>query len=86
MKELETVAPGDPRKDLFSKAECRKSTMPPRAKKRARAGYMISAVASCTSFIRRRFGYMNAWGCLKPSRSQGNTRLVHRFGFGSGST
>src|SRR3979411_2584920 len=39
--------------------------MPARAKKRAKAGYMISAVAELYERV----------GLLKPSRSQGNTRL-----------
>src|ERR1700756_5685825 len=55
--------------------ECRKPTMPPRAKKRAKAGYMISAVAELYKLHPQTLRLYERVGLLKPSRSQGNTRL-----------
>ncbi len=49
--------------------------MPPRSKKRARAGYMISAVAGLYKLHPQTLRLYERQGLLKPSRSQGNTRL-----------
>src|SRR5260370_41139630 len=49
--------------------------MPPRAKKRAKAGYMISAVAELYKLHPQTLRLHERVGLLKPSRSQGNTRL-----------
>jgi len=49
--------------------------MLPRAKKRARAGYMISAVAELYKLHPQTLRLYERVGLLKPSRSQGNTRL-----------
>jgi MerR family transcriptional regulator/heat shock protein HspR len=49
--------------------------MAPREKKRARAGYMISAVASLYKIHPQTLRLYERAGLLKPSRSQGNTRL-----------
>ena len=49
--------------------------MPARAKKKARAGYMISAVASLYKIHPQTLRLYERVGLLKPSRSQGNTRL-----------
>jgi MerR family transcriptional regulator/heat shock protein HspR len=49
--------------------------MPQRAKKRARAGYMISAVAELYKLHPQTLRLYERVGLLKPSRSQGNTRL-----------
>ncbi len=49
--------------------------MPPRSKKRARAGYMISAVADLYKIHPQTLRLYERVGLLKPSRSQGNTRL-----------
>jgi MerR family transcriptional regulator/heat shock protein HspR len=49
--------------------------MPLRAKKRARAGYMISAVASLYKIHPQTLRLYERAGLLKPSRSRGNTRL-----------
>ncbi len=49
--------------------------MPPRAKKRAKAGYMISAVAELYKLHPQTLRLYERVGLLKPSRSQGNTRL-----------
>ncbi|HUL16047.1 MAG TPA: helix-turn-helix transcriptional regulator [Terriglobales bacterium] len=49
--------------------------MPPKAKKRARAGYMISAVAELYKLHPQTLRLYERVGLLKPSRSQGNTRL-----------
>jgi MerR family transcriptional regulator/heat shock protein HspR len=49
--------------------------MPPRVKKRARAGYMISAVAELYKLHPQTLRLYERVGLLKPSRSQGNTRL-----------
>jgi len=49
--------------------------MSPRAKKRARAGYMISAVAELYKLHPQTLRLYERVGLLKPSRSQGNTRL-----------
>lgn len=49
--------------------------MPPRAKKRARAGYMISAVAEIYKLHPQTLRLYERVGLLTPSRSQGNTRL-----------
>jgi MerR family transcriptional regulator/heat shock protein HspR len=57
------------------KPECRKTKMPPRAKKRAKAGYMISAVAELYKLHPQTLRLYERVGLLKPSRSQGNTRL-----------
>jgi MerR family transcriptional regulator, heat shock protein HspR len=49
--------------------------MPARPKKRARAGYMISAVAELYKLHPQTLRLYERVGLLKPSRSQGNTRL-----------
>src|ERR1700686_1908798 len=50
-------------------------SMPVRAKKRAKAGYMISAVAELYKLHPQTLRLYERVGLLKPSRSQGNTRL-----------
>jgi MerR family transcriptional regulator, heat shock protein HspR len=50
-------------------------TMPPKARKRAKAGYMISAVAELYKLHPQTLRLYERVGLLKPSRSQGNTRL-----------
>src|SRR5271154_5614755 len=49
--------------------------MPVKTKKRARAGYMISAVAELYKLHPQTLRLYERVGLLKPSRSQGNTRL-----------
>jgi MerR family transcriptional regulator, heat shock protein HspR len=50
--------------------------MPPKGKKKAaRAGYMISAVATLYKIHPQTLRLYERVGLLKPSRSQGNTRL-----------
>ncbi len=49
--------------------------MPPKVKKRAKAGYMISAVAELYKLHPQTLRLYERVGLLKPSRSQGNTRL-----------
>src|SRR5580700_1834530 len=49
--------------------------MPIKAKKRAKAGYMISAVAEIYKLHPQTLRLYERVGLLKPSRSQGNTRL-----------
>ena len=49
--------------------------MPARPKKRAKAGYMISAVAELYHLHPQTLRLYERVGLLKPSRSQGNTRL-----------
>jgi MerR family transcriptional regulator/heat shock protein HspR len=49
--------------------------MPPRAKKRAKVGYMISAVAELYKLHPQTLRLYERVGLLKPSRSEGNTRL-----------
>src|SRR5580658_841481 len=49
--------------------------MNPRARKKARAGYMISAVAELYHIHPQTLRLYERAGLLKPSRSQGNTRL-----------
>jgi MerR family transcriptional regulator, heat shock protein HspR len=49
--------------------------MPPKARKRAKAGYMISAVAEIYNLHPQTLRLYERVGLLKPSRSQGNTRL-----------
>jgi len=49
--------------------------MNPRPKKRAKAGYMISAVAELYKLHPQTLRLYERVGLLKPSRSQGNTRL-----------
>src|SRR5436189_6461360 len=49
--------------------------MPARAKKRAKAGYMISSVAELYKLHPQTLRLYERVGLLKPSRSQGNTRL-----------
>src|SRR2546430_9597308 len=49
--------------------------MPPRGKKRAKAGYMISEVAELYKLHPQTLRLYERVGLLKPSRSQGNTRL-----------
>ena len=51
------------------------SQMPLRGKKRAKAGYMISAVAELYKLHPQTLRLYERVGLLKPSRSQGNTRL-----------
>jgi MerR family transcriptional regulator, heat shock protein HspR len=46
-----------------------------KAKKRAKAGYMISAVAELYKLHPQTLRLYERVGLLKPSRSQGNTRL-----------
>lgn len=47
----------------------------PKQKKRAKAGYMISAVAELYKLHPQTLRLYERVGLLKPSRSQGNTRL-----------
>ncbi len=49
--------------------------MPTRPRKRAKAGYMISAVAELYQLHPQTLRLYERVGLLKPSRSQGNTRL-----------
>ncbi len=49
--------------------------MATRSKKKARAGYMISAVAELYKIHPQTLRLYERVGLLKPSRSQGNTRL-----------
>lgn len=49
--------------------------MPPKNRKRAKAGYMISAVAELYKLHPQTLRLYERVGLLKPSRSQGNTRL-----------
>src|SRR5450432_4914936 len=49
--------------------------MPQKAKKRAKAGYMISAVAEIYKLHPQTLRLYEREGLLKPSRSDGNTRL-----------
>ena len=49
--------------------------MPPRSRKKARAGYMISAVAELYKLHPQTLRLYERVGLLKPSRSKGNTRL-----------
>jgi MerR family transcriptional regulator/heat shock protein HspR len=49
--------------------------MPQRPKKKARAGYMISAVSALYKIHPQTLRLYERVGLLKPSRSQGNTRL-----------
>jgi MerR family transcriptional regulator, heat shock protein HspR len=49
--------------------------MPPRGRKRAKAGYMISAVAELYKLHPQTLRLYERVGLLKPSRSQGTTRL-----------
>jgi len=49
--------------------------MPGRPKKKAKAGYMISAVADLYKLHPQTLRLYERVGLLKPSRSQGNTRL-----------
>src|SRR5574337_560728 len=49
--------------------------MAARAKKRAKAGYMISAVAELYQLHPQTLRLYERVGLFKPSRSQGNTRL-----------
>ncbi len=49
--------------------------MPPKTRKRAKAGYMISAVAEIYNLHPQTLRLYERVGLLKPSRSQGNTRL-----------
>ena len=49
--------------------------MPIKTKKRAKAGYMISAVAEIYKLHPQTLRLYERVGLLKPSRSQGNTRL-----------
>jgi MerR family transcriptional regulator/heat shock protein HspR len=49
--------------------------MPNRSKKKARAGYMISAVATLYKVHPQTLRLYERVGLLKPSRSLGNTRL-----------
>ena len=49
--------------------------MAARAKKKARAGYMISAVANLYKIHPQTLRLYERVGLFKPSRSQGNTRL-----------
>src|ERR1700757_2312725 len=49
--------------------------MPPKTRKRAKAGYMISSVAELYKLHPQTLRLYERVGLLKPSRSQGNTRL-----------
>ena len=49
--------------------------MTPRPRKKAKAGYMISAVAELYKLHPQTLRLYERAGLLKPSRSQGNTRL-----------
>lgn len=51
------------------------NSMPPKVRKRAKAGYMISAVAELYKLHPQTLRLYERVGLLKPSRSQGNTRL-----------
>jgi MerR family transcriptional regulator/heat shock protein HspR len=53
----------------------RQTEMSPRPKKSAKAGYMISAVAELYKLHPQTLRLYERVGLLKPSRSQGNTRL-----------
>src|SRR6478736_2419856 len=53
----------------------KRNIMPQRARKRAKAGYMISAVAELYKLHPQTLRLYERVGLLKPSRSQGNTRL-----------
>ena len=49
--------------------------MPPKNRKRAKAGYMISAVAVLYNLHPQTLRLYERVGLLKPSRSHGNSRL-----------
>ncbi len=53
----------------------RRQATPPRPRKKARAGYMISAVAELYKIHPQTLRLYERVGLFKPSRSQGNTRL-----------
>src|SRR5260221_1957524 len=57
------------------KVAATEASMPPKTKKRAKAGYMISAVAEIYKLHPQTLRLYERVGLLKPSRSQGNTRL-----------
>src|SRR5207245_9878886 len=59
---------------------CKEKGMPLRAKKRAKAGYMISAVAELYKLHPQTLRLYERVGLLKPSPSQGNTRLYADWG------
>src|SRR6266404_6131675 len=52
-----------------------KTKMSPRRKTRAKAGYMISSVAELYKLHPQTLRLYERVGLLKPSRSEGNTRL-----------
>lgn len=53
----------------------RRQAPPPRPRKKARVGYMISAVAELYKIHPQTLRLYERVGLFKPSRSQGNTRL-----------
>jgi MerR family transcriptional regulator/heat shock protein HspR len=53
----------------------RRSSATPRPRKKAKAGYMISAVAELYKIHPQTLRLYERVGLFKPSRSQGNTRL-----------
>jgi MerR family transcriptional regulator, heat shock protein HspR len=59
----------------FFKATGKETTMAPRPRKKAKAGYMISAVSELYQLHPQTLRLYERVGLLKPSRSQGNTRL-----------
>ena len=61
--------------DISCPYKAEKREMAERAKKRAKAGYMISAVAELYKLHPQTLRLYERVGLLKPSRSQGNTRL-----------
>ena len=76
LKELSKLDPEDPRREIFSRASgLRRSFMVARVRKRAKAGYMISAVAELYKLHPQTLRLYERVGLLTPSRSQGNTRL-----------
>ena len=80
LKELAQGGPGRSAPEIFSrarrcKASSEETTMAARPRKRAKAGYMISAVAELYQLHPQTLRLYERVGLLKPSRSQGNTRL-----------
>ena len=79
LKELSKLDPEDPRREIFEKADGLRRTgkrmMVAKTRKKAKAGYMISAVAEIYKLHPQTLRLYERVGLLKPSRSQGNTRL-----------
>lgn len=63
------------KKNTKASAQGQQSRERPRERKRARAGYMISAVAELFEIHPQTLRLYEREGLLRPSRSQGNTRL-----------